>query len=59
MKRFDTPVMSVQKLSTETIITGSSCLVEVQACLDCYCVGVTCDSSYVCTSQVCPTLDDI
>ena len=57
MKKFEVPMMSIQRLGTEEIIRTSGCQVEVQACVSCYCTEVTCDSGYVCTSEVCPTLD--
>ncbi len=59
MKRFETPVMSILKLGTEEIIRASGCMVEVLACIDCYCTSVTCDGTYTCTSQVCPILDTL
>lgn len=58
MKKFDTPVMIIQKFGTEEIIRTSTCF-EIFACLDCYCTSVTCDGTYICEAQNCPTLDSI
>ena len=60
MKDFTAPMMSVQRLEQEGIIaTSNGCQVEVLACEDCYCTSVTCDGTYVCDAQRCPTLDSL
>jgi hypothetical protein len=57
MKRFETPMMEIQRLSTEDIFTNS-CTVEALGCTSCYCVAVTCDD-YTCSSHQCSCDNDI
>lgn len=52
MKRFGIPMMDVQRLEAENVITTSGCNVEALNCADdCYCVSVTCNP--YCSSQTC------
>ena len=57
MRKFETPVMSIQKLVSEEIVRTSSCF-EAHDCLSCYCVAVTCDGTYECIGLNCPSLED-
>lgn len=57
MKRFEAPVMRIQKLVSEEIVRTSSCF-EIFACEDCYCTMVQCEAGYVCDGLKCPTLGD-
>ena len=57
MKRFEAPVMSIQKLVSEEIVRTSGCF-EIFACEDCYCTAVQCESGYVCDGLKCSTLND-
>ncbi len=59
MKKFEIPMIHVQRLEADYIITGSECMVEADACLKCYCSGVTCDGTYTCDGFLCPRYDDI
>ena len=57
MKRFEAPIMNIQKLANEEIIrTSVGCMVESLACLDCYCTSVQCSGTYVCEGLRCPIL---
>ena len=60
MKKFEAPRMSVLKLEMEDVMrTSGMCMVEADACTACYCETVQCDSSYVCSGQVCAILDTL
>lgn len=58
MKKFETPVLDVQKLDMEGIIATSCQVCNTVGCLDCYCGSVTCDPPYSCDSRNCPTYCD-
>ena len=56
MKKFNVPVMDVQKLDPEGVIATSSCEVcNTVGCIACYCGVVDCETGYTCDSRVCPT----
>lgn len=55
MKKFGMPIMTIQKLEPEKIMTTSNCW-ESFDCKECYCMGVQCESGYECTGLVCPCL---
>ncbi len=60
MKKFKTPTMKIINLDPEDLMrTSGDCMVEAQACLKCYCSGVTCDGTYTCDGFVCPRYDDL
>ena len=60
MKKFETPYIGIIKLDHEDIMrTSGECMVEADACLKCYCSGVTCDGVYTCDGFPCPRYDDI
>ena len=56
MKVFEKPVMDVQRLDAEEIMSTSVCF-EAFECKSCYCSAVTCDPVYTCTGLSCPGLD--
>lgn len=58
MKKFANPVISIQKLNMEEILSSSECWVEAQACLACYMTAGTCPS-VSCDGLVCPNLQQI
>lgn len=58
MKRFNIPVIEIQRLDPEEIIEGKSVCFEKYACKECYCAAVQCGGTYLCTGLVCPTLSD-
>ena len=58
MKRFDVPVMKIQKLESEEIMRTSTGCFESFACKECYCGIVQCGGSYECSGLVCPSLSD-
>ena len=59
MKKFEFPVMSIQKLDAEDFMRTStpSCF-ETFACTECYCGMVQCASGYECSGLVCNSLSD-
>lgn len=58
MKKFVTPVMNIQRLEAQDVLTASGLCFEINACIDCYCTEVVCDDVYGCDAQKCPTLSD-
>lgn len=58
MRKFHTPELSVLKLSADEVVRTSGTCFEIFACEDCYCTKVTCDGTYECDGQRCPTLSD-
>ena len=59
MKRFDTPVIDVQRINPDGVIATSTCQVcNTVGCIECYCGFVTCEGNYTCDSRVCPTYDN-
>lgn len=59
MKKFDAPVMDIQRLDLDGIISTSSCQVcNTVGCIDCYCGVVACTPPYNCDSRNCPTFCD-
>ena len=59
MKKFNVPVVDVQRLDLEGIIATSSCQVcNTVGCIDCYCGVVECEGVYTCDSRNCPTYDE-
>ena len=59
MKRFEKPIMIIQRLERDEILRTSGCMVEAVACISCYASAVECPSGFTCSSLVCPTLNDI
>lgn len=57
MKRFETPVLEIQRLAPEDVFT-TSCTVEALGCDSCYCIGVVCDE-YSCNHQCPGCYDDL
>jgi len=57
MKRFEAPVMDVQRLDPDEAITTSCGVCNSVGCIRCYCGTVSCSPVYTCTSLECPTLD--
>ena len=51
MKRFDAPMMEIQRLALEDVFT-TSCTTEALGCDSCYFVAVSCDP-YTCSTNVC------
>ena len=58
MKRFTAPMMEIQRLEPEDVLTGSDCTIESLGCTTCYCALVTCPSGYYCASNTCPSNTD-
>ncbi len=58
MKKFEVPMMSIQKLDSENIIRTSGNCFETFACTECYCELVQCGGTYECTGLRCNTLSD-
>ena len=58
MKRFIAPVMNIQRLEVQDVLSTSGTCFEINACVDCYCTEVVCDDVYSCDAQNCPTLSD-
>ncbi|MBR0228357.1 MAG: hypothetical protein IJQ62_08410 [Clostridia bacterium] len=61
MKKFEVPMMDIQRFDTEDIIyTSKVCAVEAFNCPSCYCVAVdcgefTCDANnFGCPDDTCP-----
>ena len=44
MRRFEEPMMEIQRLDSEDIFTASDCRTEALGCPSCYCSAVGCDS---------------
>jgi hypothetical protein len=57
MKKFEKPVMMIQKLDPEGVIGTSSCF-EKFACTSCYCQTVQCGGTYECIGLVCEKLSE-
>jgi len=57
MKKFEAPVITVQKLEPEFIMAASNCF-EEDACTECYCGLVQCGGKYECVGLVCGRLSD-
>ena len=58
MKRFTAPMMEIQRLEPEDVLTSSDCTIESLGCTTCYCALVTCPSGYHCDSNTCPSNTD-
>ena len=43
MKKFEAPMMDIQRFDSEEIIAASGCTVKALGCTSCYCVAVTCE----------------
>lgn len=56
MRKFNAPLMEIQRLAQEDVFTASNCRVEAEGCPSCYCVAVVCDD-YTC-SHTCPGCDN-
>ena len=52
MKRFEAPMMEMQKLPVEDVFTASDCNIEALGCYSCYCISVDCDN-FECTTHDC------
>jgi len=60
MKKFETPMMDIQRFNTEDTISTSGCTVEALGCVGCYCIGVDCDNTYSADCSGCyDNVDDI
>lgn len=59
MKKFEIPMMVIQRLNAEFTTYSSDCMVEADVCLSCYCSGVTCEGKYSCDGFECPRYDEI
>lgn len=55
MKRFEAPVMDIQRLDPEDAIATSCQVCNTVGCIACYCGVVSCTPPYNCDSRVCPT----
>ena len=55
MKKFEIPMMDIQRFDAEEAISTSTCY-QSFACKDCYCTAVGCSWPYECNSLNCPTL---
>lgn len=55
MKKFEIPMMRVQRLEPENIMRTSNCF-ESFDCKECYCRAVQCGGTFVCDGLVCPCL---
>lgn len=53
MKRFEAPVMSVDRLDTAEVIATSSGCWEAHECKNCYCGVVDCDDTWSCNKVIC------
>ena len=51
MKKFELPMMEVQRFAPEDVFT-TSCRTEGLGCDSCYCVAVSCDP-YTCNTNYC------
>ena len=56
-KRFEAPIMEVQRLAPDDVFTGSDCRVEAKGCASCYCVAVTCNPFAGCDAVSCTCWD--
>ena len=52
MKKFEAPVMSIDKLDPTEVIATSGCP-EAHSCKGCYCAIVDCDSAWSCNDVIC------
>ena len=53
MKKFEVPMMNIQRLDAEDVIaTSTVCAVEAFHCASCYCVAVDC-GSFTCGDNEC------
>lgn len=52
MRKFEMPMMEIQRLTSEDVFTASGCTVEALGCYSCYCIGVDCDD-FSCSSHDC------
>lgn len=57
MKKFETPMMDIQRFNAEDTISTSGCSVEAFDCSGCYCVRVDCDETY--TPECSGCFDDV
>lgn len=51
MRKFEMPIMEIQRLASEDVLTSSDCRVEALGCTSCYCVAVDCGT--YCDAQTC------
>ena len=46
MRKFEVPKMNVMKLSSDDVLTNSTCRVEALGCDSCYCTVIECDDHH-------------
>ena len=52
MRKFEVPIMRIQRLEKEDFMMTSGCYL-IYTCEDCYCAIVTCASAYSCSGLKC------